>query len=395
MAFSTIENKEPNRPWLQSSQGLFWTCARSAQCPNRSKEYQGIRNRLVLAGLILTFVLFFLLFSFDLSRWFFELSGSGHSRYFRLLLYFLALSAYFFICGIPLRIYSGFVLEHRYQLSNQNFQGWLLDEVKKELISFLFSAVLVTGLYWMIWRFPSGWWIGTWVGYTLVSIILGKLFPVLVVPLFYRYKPIAEGPLKQRILALASRFGMNVENIYSLNLSKTTKKANAMFCGLGKTKRVVLADTLLDRFTDDEIEVVTAHELGHFVNRDIWRHLGFGMLTSAVIFWLSFRTVLYLEPSFGLNGAEDIQAMPILFFIFFLASLFLTPLSHAYSRWRERLADLFALKTLSSKGAFISTMEKLSETNLADPNPHPLIEFLLYDHPSIQKRISMARDFTA
>jgi len=226
-----------------------------------------------------------------------------------------------------------------------------------------------------------------------MSYILGKVFPVFIVPLFYKYGKVENESLKQRIFDLAKRYGLPVENVYSLNLSRTTKKANAAFMGMGKTKRVVLSDTLLAHFTADEIEAVVAHELGHFKHKDIWKSLGLGLMSSFAGFWMVFRVLDPAARAFGFQGVGDIGALPLVFLIFFGFHLLMMPLQNGFSRMLERAADRFALTAFPQKEAFISCMDKLSRVNLADPDPHPLVEWLFYDHPAISKRIKAAREW--
>jgi len=359
----------------------------------RAKDYQRKRNWLVLINLFLTIALLSAMIFFGIQHTFFTWVSSVQNVYGKLFVFFFFFSLYFLIFQLPLGFYSSYILEHRYKLSNHTLKSWILDECKKEVLSFLLAAALIAGLFTIIWKSPENWWLWAWAAYLLVSIVTGKLFPVLIVPLFYKYSPIQDEQLNGRLIRLSERFGIKIQNISSLNLSKTTKKANAAFCGMGKTKRIILGDTLLDRFTHDEIETVLAHEIGHYKHLDIWKQLVFGAIFSIVTFWAGFQIIRTLVPSFGYQGASDVLGMPILFLIFYACGLIVSPASNAYSRHAERRADQFALEHTGNRQAFISAMEKLSETNLADPNPHPIIEFLLYDHPAIQKRIEFAKKF--
>ena len=360
----------------------------------KNKAYQRTRNWLTLWSLVLSLGIFaaaiFFRWTFLFYDWAVALTGSAYGSAF---FYYVFFWAYTVVVSFPLSFYSGFVLEHRYDLSNQNFPAWILEWAKKQILSFVFSAALVLLLYALIWNFESSWWLWAWAGYAVFSLVLGKLFPVLIVPLFYKYSPITDEVLRKRIEALANRFDLQIKNVYSLNLSKTTKKANAAFTGMGKTKRVILGDTLLNAFSHDEIESVLAHELGHYKHRDIWMQFCFGVALSFVGFWITFHILGDFSHRLGYGGAGDIRSFPLLCLLSFLFSLVIGPAANALSRWAERRADLFALEATASRTPFISAMRKLSETNLADPNPHPLIEFLLYDHPAIGKRIQMAERF--
>ncbi len=309
--------------------------------------------------------------------------------------YFLWLSLYSLLLDLPLSYYSGFMLEHQFELSNQSRLSWIKEFAKKSALSFVFSLILIQVLYALIWNFPDHWWIFAWSGFAAVSYGMGKIFPVWIIPLFYKYGPVGSESLKKRIMDLAARYGLPIENVYTLNLSKTTKKANAAFMGIGRTRRVVLSDTLIDQFSEDEIETVVAHELGHFKHRDIWRQLALGLVTSLAAFWAAFRLMNPLAEKFGLEGAGDIASLPLLFLIFYGVSLILMPLQNGFSRWLERAADRFALQAGPDRSVFISCMEKLGQLNLANPHPHPAYEWFFYDHPAIHKRIQMARDWKA
>lgn len=359
----------------------------------RAKAYQRIRHWLEIFGIFLTLAM--LLAALPLSRLFYGWAlGIASVSYGIPALYFLFFSIYSLIIFSPMSFYSGFVLEHRYSLSNQTFTGWLWEWTKKQLLSFGIMLLLVLLLYALIWNFEARWWFLAWAGYAVFSLVLGKLFPVLIVPLFYKYSPVSDETLRKKIEALGARFGMAIQNVYSLNLSKTTKKANAAFTGLGKTKRVILGDTLLSNFTHREIEVVLAHELGHFKHHDIWKQFAFGSIVSFIGFWIAKEALTAFSPPLGFSGAGDIQAFPLLCLVFFVFGLVMSPLGNGFSRWAERAADQFALDALGDKESFISSMKKLGELNLADPEPHPLIEFFFYDHPAIGKRIRMAEHYS-
>ena len=359
--------------------------------PEKAKAYNRKKYFVILFHLALQLVL---LLSFILSgatfvfkKW--TEAASPHF-YAQTGIYYTLFFFYFWIFDLGFSFYSGFWLEHQYQLSNQNFLSWVFEQLKKTILSLALSVVLVLGLYALIRHFPQSWWIAAWLAFAGASYLLGQLFPVLILPLFYRYSRVEDNALKERIFKLVNRFKLPLENVYSLNLSKTTKKANAMFAGLGRTKRLVLADTLLQNFTADEIESVVAHELGHFKHHDIWYHLGFNFAASLMGFALAFKLLLILSPRLGYAGARDLAAFPLLYLIFFLFGILLTPLSNAYSRWREREADQFALKAVGKTG-FIPAMEKLARLNLSDPRPHPVIVWWFYTHPPIEKRIQMAK----
>ncbi|GEM_PF-49146 len=297
---------------------------------------------------------------------------------------------YLWVFDVCFSYFSGFRLEHAFGLSNQTLPAWLWEFLKKTLLSFGITLPLVMGFYFLVRRFPDTWWFWAWLGFAGFAYLMGQLFPVLIVPLFYKYSRVEDEGLRKRVFDLVARYRLPLENVYSLNLSKTTKKANAMFAGLGRTKRLVLGDTLIQNFAHDEIESVVAHELGHFKNKDIWLHFGFNVATSFVGFLLAFRLLKKIVPQMEYTGMDDLALFPLLYLLSSLLGLTLVPLSNAFSRWREKEADRFALKA-AGKSGFIGAMEKLAQINLADPNPHPLIVLWFYSHPPIAKRIAMAK----
>lgn len=362
----------------------------------RAALYQRIKRRLTLFHLALTPTLLAILL---ISGWTFSMRQSavalaGSNEWAVVAAYFTLFSLFFLIFDLPLGFFSGFMVEHRFGLSNQNFGQWLWDAAKKSLLSFGLSLALLECLYLIIRLCPGTWWVWAWAAYAFVSYVLGKVFPVLIVPLFYKYGRLVDRELERRVLALAGRFGMPVENVYSIDLSKTTKKANAAFMGIGRTKRVVLSDTLIGNFTHEEVEVVVAHELGHDRHGDIWRLLGLGLGVSLLAFAAGFWGMNALAPVLALNAAADVAGLPLLCLIFLAVHFILTPVMNGYSRRRERAADLFALKALGNREVFISCMEKLGRQNLADPAPPAWFEWFFYDHPSIGKRVDMAKHWS-
>lgn len=312
--------------------------------------------------------------------------------YAALAIYFLLYSLYMMAVDAPVAFYSGYKLEKQYGLSNHTLATWLRDFMKRTILSFAFSLILVEALYALIWNFPERWWIFAWAGFAGVSYVIGKIFPVFIVPMFYKYGKVENEDIKKRIFDLASRYGMPLQNVYSINLSRTTKKANAAFMGIGKTKRVVLSDTLLENFNPDEIEAVVAHELGHFKHKDIWKQLAVGITSSFIGFWIVSKVLPRAAESLGLAGVGDIAALPLIFLIFFVFHLVMMPIQNGFSRMIERAADRFALKAFPKRESFISCMDKLATVNLAERDPHPFVEWLFFDHPAINKRIQMAKE---
>jgi len=286
----------------------------------------------------------------------------------------------------PLSFYSGFLVEHRFSLSNQTLARWLGEQLKGLVVGFILGSIVLTAFYFLLNYFPRNWWIGFWLFILLFSILLTRIAPVIIFPLFYKFKPLENPQLKDRIFEFARRWKMNIRGIYQFNLGKDTRKANAAFTGIGKSKRVLLSDTLLNNFSEDEIEAVFAHEIGHYVQHHLWKGI---LLNSAFSFvGLYFVSFIYQQiiQSYGWLPAR-LEALPYLGFLLFLYGMITGPLSNLISRHFEYQADRFATKSIDNPDAFKNSLLKLTELNLADPEPHPIIELLFYSHPSVQHRI--------
>ena len=294
---------------------------------------------------------------------------------------------------LPLNFYGGFILEHQYDLSNESFGGWLWDEVKSLGLNLLLGVLVFEMIYFLLRRAGDWWWVGAGGFFLVFGVVLSTLFPVLILPLFYKLEPLADGALKQKLVALAERVGAKVIGVYRLALSAKTKKANAAFAGLGATKRIILGDTLLDKFSAEEIEAVMAHEMAHYQHRDTAKLIAWGTATTFVGLWLANQGLHAGLKHFGFASISDLGAFPLLALCMFAFALVVMPLNNAFSRWRERLADATALELTQNAAGFIGAMRKLAEQNLADLSPHPLVEFLLHDHPSLARRINRAEQW--
>ncbi len=308
--------------------------------------------------------------------------------------YFVILMVIYRVLLVPLDYYRGFVLPHRYGLSTQKFTGWLADEAKAEVLSLALGAGTVAAIYWFITSFPLMWWLLGWGVIVLLGVILTNLAPIIIVPLFFKMKPLSDADLKPKLEQLARRAEARVVGIYSLELSSKRTTANAALMGLGNTKRIVLSDTLLQQYSLPEIEIIVAHELGHHRHSDIFRLL----VTQSAIWLIGFYvTDLALKASvvpLGLNSISNVTALPLLMLIFGAFGLLVTPLINSYSRHLEVAADEYALKLTDSPKSFINAMTRLTDQNLAVAQPNHWVELLTYDHPSYHKRVEHARYYS-
>ena len=312
------------------------------------------------------------------------------NQYLLIALYVLVFTVIIELITIPLSFYGGFVLEHIYNLSNQKLSGWVKDELKKFLISIMLFIVMVETMYIFLRNFPSSWWIFITIIWVFFSVIMAKLAPVLIFPLFYKSVPLDNKEVKDSLELLAEGTGININGVYKINLSKDTKKANAALAGLGNTRRVLLADTLLDAYSLDEIKSVFAHELGHQVYHHIWKMLVIGTISGCLGFALCHFVLSKAILVLGYQNIHDIAAFPVVCIVLAASGFVLLPIQNAISRRFERTCDRYAIEKTNDPESFISTMDKLAEQNLADRTPNRFVELLFYSHPPISKRIEMA-----
>jgi STE24 endopeptidase len=310
-------------------------------------------------------------------------------------LYFIALVAAYGLLAAPLNYYRSLVLGRRYGLSHQSLTSWLGDMAKAGSLAMVLGAGIVAAVYWSIILAPQLWWLIAWGFVLLVSLILTILAPVLIVPLFFKMKPMADTELKKRLEQLAERAGVEVGGIYTVEFSSKGTTANAALMGVGRTRRIALSDTLLEQYSAAEIEVIMAHEMGHQRHHDIYRLF---LLQSAVLLAGLYAASLIFKATvmpLGFSGAGDAAALPLLILIFGAISLLLSPLANGYSRYLESAADGYALELTGDPGSFVGAMTRLTDQNLAEARPGRWVERLLYDHPGYNSRVEHARRYAA
>jgi STE24 endopeptidase len=309
------------------------------------------------------------------------------------IIYVIGLSFINEIGSLPIAFYSGFILERRYGLSTEPLRAWFKDQAKSFAIGLLLGVGAASLVYFLIRRWPIGWWLPAGIVFALLIVGLTNLAPVVLLPLFYRMKPLDRESLRARLLALAERAGARVLDAYEWGLSAKTKKANAALTGLGATRRILVSDTMLAEYSDEEIEIVLAHELAHHVHGDIWKGVEFESALLLAGFQVASRVLSWSIGPLELRGPADVAALPLLVLAAGAVSLVTGPIAHAMSRAHERRADRFALELTRNPSAFISAMRRLSAQNLAEEHPSKPIQWLFYSHPPVRERIAAAQAF--
>lgn len=353
----------------------------------QAKKYSNTKLIFGIAEAVISFVLLLLFIIFKFSPQLENyIRNFISSDYLSLLIFVITLSLISLILFAPFNFYTGYYLEHKYNLSNQTFWKWIIEGLKGSLVGAVIGIPLLFLFYYTLKSFGINWWLPFGALMFIVSVVLAQIVPIIILPIFYKITPIDNESLKERIVSLSKDAGLNVQNVYKFNMSKNTKKANAAFTGLGKTKRILLGDTLLDNYTDDEIETVIAHELGHYKRKHIIKNIFIGTVFSFLTFYLIAQLHKVSLSWFGFSEITQIASLPLLFLWGAIIGLVQTPISNYISRKFEYEADNYAAISTNKKEAFIQTLEKLTDQNLGDREPHPLVEWFFYSHPSIKNR---------
>jgi STE24 endopeptidase len=311
----------------------------------------------------------------------------------RLFFYVLLLSILSKLLGLSLDYYS-FRLEHRFNLSNQGFASWVRDQIKGWILGLVITAMLAEIVYALIRVSPENWWFLAWLIFMALFIFFYQVAPVLLFPLFYKFVPLQNEELKARLTRLGERAGTRVRGVYEWKLSEKSKKANALIAGLGNTRRIMLADTLLQDYDNDEIEAVLAHELGHQVHSHILKGIIVEALVTLAGFWAASVVLEYaIDVQHMFLFLTDFANLPLIVLVSSLLSLILMPALNAYSRFTERQADVYCWKSVPSITPYITAMEKLNKQNLSESHPSRLVEILFHSHPPIAKRIAAAQEW--
>jgi STE24 endopeptidase len=366
------------------------------QKQDQAKEYARLRRRLMLLdlGLAAVYAVLWLAAGWSAALRDF-LYGQTANEWLVVAGFVLVFGGIYFLIDLPLGYYSGYILPHRYDLSNQSLGEWFLDQAKGVLVGGILGLVVIEIVYFVLRVSPDLWWLWTGLILLLFNVILANLAPVLLMPLFFKFTPLEEehSQLVARLMNLADRAGTKVRGIYKFDMSRRTKAANAAVTGLGNTRRILLGDTLIDEFSDDEIETVLAHELAHQVHRDI----PIGILVESVItlggLYLAALVLDWSVAALGFNSISDVAAIPLLGLVMGLYGLIIMPLGNTFSRQRELKADQYALKMTGNGAAYASALTRLANQNLAETDPEPWVEYLLYSHPALEKRIAMAENY--
>lgn len=352
---------------------------------NRYKIFLSITETII--GLLFLLLILLTGFSTNIENW---IRLSFNNDYIVLLLFTAVIGGIDFLIMFPLSWYSGYYLEHKFELSNQTFGQWLWEKAKAMMVSIPIAVILLLIFYALLKNYETYWWAIMATVMLIFSVILSRLAPILIFPLFYDFEPLENEELAKKVKKLCEKVGLDLKGVFQFNLSKTTKKGNAAFTGMGKSRRVILGDTMLEKLEDDEILGVLAHELGHYKLKHLWKGMGLSIVTTYAGLFLVALIYNQLYPVIG-DHHYTIAALPLMAIILSIYGFVTSPIGNAYSRKNEREADDFAVELTGDNKSFIAGLEKLSKQNLSDPDPHPLAVFFYYSHPPIKERLNRLR----
>jgi STE24 endopeptidase len=304
--------------------------------------------------------------------------------------------AFIFVCSVilgladvPFDLYDTFVIERRFGFSTITFGLWLKDLAKTFTLTCVLMGAILAVFLALIHTLPGTWWLPAWAAFVLFQLLVTWLYPSLIAPLFNTFKPVQDESLKGRIHALIEKAGFHLKGLFTMDASTRSRHSNAYFTGIGRSKRIVLFDTLLATHTADEIEAVLAHELGHLKLGHIRTQLVLSVIISLAALYAASKLLSWppLYEAFGFSGPVPYAGLFLLAVAARPLSLFLTPAASLISRRFERQADVFAWRLTGASAPLAGALKRLAEENLANLHPHPLYAWFYYSHPPIVARI--------
>lgn len=359
----------------------------------QARRYEKECRLLGLANTLLSLVILAVFYFSGLSGWLASLH-IGNSIIFTFLIYVALFQSLLVILGLPLNFYTGYIHEHKWNFSNHTVRSWFWEQAKSFLVALILMFVLLGLLFWIMALFPQIWWLIAGLAFSLVSVVLATLFPVVILPIFNKYTPVENKELTEALERILREGGLRSSGFFKEDMSRQTKKENAFLAGLGKTRRVVLGDNLMKNMTVPEVESIIAHEVGHFQHKHIWKNLLIGTLQGLVAFYILNWVMKLFFPHFLSTPRWNMELFPVFVVLFvFISGFLFSLLSNALSRYFERQADRYAVKAVKDERAFMTALAGLADRNLSNAYPEWWVKLLYYSHPPIGERLEMAEEF--
>jgi len=361
-------------------------------------EYSDTRSRLYFLDNFYSFLVLGIILFTGFSAYLWRKSEAlGKKRFFAFAIFLFFFILVTTIASFPFSYYSGFHLEHKYQLSHQSFGAWMGDAAKSLLVGWVITLIVVWFLYLVLRRLPRRWWLVFALGALPFLIFFIVIAPVVISPLFNKFTPLENQELKAKILAQAEQAGISGSRVFQMDASRQTEKANAYVTGLFNTKRIVLYDTMIKKFAEDEILFVLGHEMGHYVLHHVGHFVWLAFLVILLFGYLASRFMNKLiaryQARFGFTELSNPASLALIVLAFSIFSFFFSPIINGYGRYIEHQADIFGLNQTQDGEAAVRAFQKLAGQNLSNPNPSAFIKFWLYDHPTLAERVDFARKF--
>ena len=357
----------------------------------KAKTYENEKRKIGIIGSVLSLVFILLFYFSGLSNY---LANINLSFIYVFLIYITIFQILSTMVGLPIGYYSSYIHEHKWEFSNYTNKTWFIDQLKSFTIGLILLPILLGLFFWVLWRFPETWWLVAATVTTLVSIVFVTLFPVVILPIFNKYDPIEDEKLTDQLSEILHKAGLNPSGFFRQDMSRQTKKENAFLAGMGKTRRVVIADNLLEHMSLSEIKSVIAHEVGHYRYSHLPKNIAIGTIQQLIIFYLLNIIMKILYPEFLISNTNNLSLFPMFSLIMsLLSSLLFGPINNMISRYFERQADITSLELYPNKESFQKAMAGLANRNLSNAYPEWWVKLLYYSHPPIGERLSFAENY--
>ena len=357
----------------------------------KAKTYENEKRKISIVGSLLSLIFILLFYFSGLSHY---LANINLSFIYVFLIYIILFHLISTIIGLPLGYYSSYVHEHKWGFSNYTNKTWIVDQLKSFAVSLILLPILLGLFFWVLWKFPETWWLVAATITTLVSIVFVTLFPVVILPIFNKYDTIEDEELTSQLSEILHKAGLQSSGFFRQDMSRQTKKENAFLAGMGKTRRVVIADNLLEHMSLSEIKSVIAHEVGHYRYSHLPKNILIGTIQQLIIFYLLNIIMKTLYPEFLTSNINNLTLFPMFSLIMsLLSSLLFGPLNNMISRYFERQADRASLELYPDKNSFQKAMAGLANRNLSNAYPEWWVKLLYYSHPPIGERLSFAENY--
>jgi STE24 endopeptidase len=355
-----------------------------------ARRYEKEKRLWGLAEMLVSLIVLLSFYYSGLSRWMAD-TASSHSAVWASVIYIGALYSILALLGFPLNFYSTYVHEHQWNFSNQTFPAWLWGRAKSFFVGLVISGLALGLLLWIMARTPGLWWLVAGAAAAALGLLFSIVLPVIILPIFHKYTPIQDRVLTEALRKILSRGGLKSSGFFKEDMSRQTKKENAFLAGLGKTRRVILADNLMAHMTVPEVESVIAHEVGHYKHRHIWKSISLGTLRQTIVFYLLNAAMRSIFPSFLSSTRSNLTLLPWLAVLAgAISGVLFGLLGKAISRFFEGQADEYALASISDRGAFMTALAGLANRNLSNAYPAWWEKWLYSTHPPIGERLDRA-----